>query len=165
MKTLWSPWRSEYIENIASAQKGAKDCIFCLPEGFAGPEPDRLVLYSDPLALAMMNLYPYNNGHLLIAPRRHIARLELATAGERLRLMDLCARATQAITQALGPDGFNIGVNQGRVAGAGIADHLHFHVVPRWEGDVNFMCSIAETKLVSQHLLTTYEKLKPHFAD
>jgi ATP adenylyltransferase len=138
-------------------------CVFCLPEGHAGPLPERLVLCADALVFLVMNRYPYNNGHVLAAPRRHVATLAQATREERAALMELTVRATETIGELLAPDGFNIGVNQGRTAGAGIDAHLHVHVTPRWNGDTNYMTVLADTRVVPEHIRRTYERLLERF--
>jgi Diadenosine tetraphosphate (Ap4A) hydrolase and other HIT family hydrolases len=135
------------------------DCFFCLPPGHCGPDKDRLVLYSDRTALVMMNLFPYNNGHLLVAPRRHIASMSAADAAERLALFDLVARATEVLTRVMEPPGFNIGINQGRVSGGSVEDHLHIHVTPRFLGDSNYMTVFGQTRVISEHILSTFDKL------
>jgi ATP adenylyltransferase len=106
-----------------------------------------------------MNLYPYNNAHLMAAPRRHVATLALATASERAALINLAARATEALDQAMAPHGYNLGINQGEVAGAGLVEHLHFHITPRYLGDTNYMTVLAETRVIPEHLRATYDKL------
>jgi ATP adenylyltransferase len=113
--------------------------------------------------MVMLNRYPYNNGHLLVAPRRHIASPELLSREERGILADLVALAVERLRTALRPAAFNVGANLGRAAGAGIAEHIHWHVVPRWEGDTNFMPVIASTRVLSQHLEESYALLAPHF--
>jgi ATP adenylyltransferase len=113
----------------------------------------------------MLNRYPYNNGHLMIAPRRHVASPELLTRAERLALDDLIVHAIRQLRRLLRPTGLNLGVNLGEVAGAGIADHMHWHLVPRWLGDTNFMPVIASTRVLSQHLVESFELLAPHFKE
>jgi ATP adenylyltransferase len=157
---LWAPWRGAYLS--ASAERG-RGCIFCFGTLGAREHRRRLVLYAGPLALVMLNLYPYNNGHLLIAPRRHLASPELLDRAEREALAELQAAAVSLLRPAFNCDGFNLGANLGRFAGAGIADHLHWHVVPRWEGDVNFMPVLAATRVISQHIEETFDLLEPLF--
>ena len=123
----------------------------------------RLVLYAGPLALVMLNRYPYNNGHLMVAPRRHVASPELLERAERAALAELQAAAVKLLRPAFNSDGFNLGVNLGRAAGAGFADHMHWHLVPRWEGDTNFMPVMAATRVISQHLEETFDLLEPLF--
>jgi ATP adenylyltransferase len=162
MDNLWAPWRSDYILGRTEAAAG---CIFCVkpargPAGFA----DELILCATPRAFVMMNAYPYNNGHVMVAPRAHVARPGDLPAADHDELFRLVTAATRALERALHPDGVNLGVNLGRVAGAGVADHCHVHLVPRWNGDTNFMPVIGETKVISQHLRSSYEALLPHFA-
>jgi ATP adenylyltransferase len=134
-------------------------CVFCLPKDHLGPLPERLVLHADQDALVIMNRFPYNNAHLMVAPRRHVATLAEATEAERLAIVNLAARATKILDEVQRPDGYNLGVNQGLVAGAGIADHLHLHVTPRYNGDTNYMTVLAETRVVPEHIQATYRKL------
>jgi ATP adenylyltransferase len=128
-----------------------------------GPCPERLVLRSDSVSLVVMNLYPYNNAHLLVAPRRHVATLALATEEERLAIINQAALATTILDQVLSPHGYNLGVNQGQVAGAGLADHLHLHVTPRYMGDVNYMTALSETRVIPEHVRATYDRLVGYF--
>jgi ATP adenylyltransferase len=157
---LWAPWRGVYLR--AAAKPGGR-CIFCFGTLGARERRRRLVLYAGPLALVMLNLYPYNTGHLMIAPRRHLASPELLERAERAALAALQAAAVALLRPAFNCDGFNLGANLGRFAGAGIADHLHWRVVPRWEGDVNFMPVLAATRVISQHLEDTFDLLEPLF--
>lgn len=157
---LWAPWRGAYL---SAGAKPGRGCIFCFGTLGARERRRRLVLYTGPLALVMLNLYPYSNGHLLIAPRRHLASPDLLDRSERTALAELQAAAVAVLRPAFNCDGFNLGANLGRFAGAGIADHLHWHVVPRWEGDVNFMPVLAATRVISQHLEETFDLLEPLF--
>jgi ATP adenylyltransferase len=138
-------------------------CIFCLRRLNEGALSRQLVLYAGRQALVMLNRYPYNNGHLMVAPRRHIGSPELLEREERAILADLVAFAVERLRTALRPAAFNVGANLGRAAGAGFAEHMHWHVVPRWEGDTNFMPVIASTRVLSQHLEESYALLAPHF--
>jgi ATP adenylyltransferase len=157
---LWAPWRSAYL---TAARTGAARCIFCFGQIAAAERRRRLVLHAGPLALIMLNRYPYNNGHLMVAPRRHLASPELLTRDERTMLGELIALAVDRLRTALRPDALNLGANLGRAAGAGIADHMHWHVVPRWEGDTNFMPVMTGTRVLSQHLRQSFALLAPHF--
>lgn len=157
---LWAPWRSAYLTRTRSTPQG---CIFCLQRRSAAQLSRRLILYAGPQALVMLNRYPYNNGHLMVAPRRHVGSPELLSRDERTTLADLVAFAVERLRAALDAAAFNVGANLGRVAGAGFADHMHWHVVPRWEGDTNFMPVIASTRVLSQHLEESYALLAPHF--
>jgi ATP adenylyltransferase len=158
---LWAPWRAAYLRTVAS--RAPRGCIFCFGKLGVRERRRRLVLWAGPLAVVMLNRYPYNNGHLMIAPRRHLASPELLDRAERAALAELQAAAVERLRQALKCDGLNLGANLGRSAGAGFADHMHWHVVPRWEGDVNFMPVIAGTRVLSQHLEETFDLLSPLF--
>jgi ATP adenylyltransferase len=139
-----------------------KSCIFCHhPAG--GQHKKSLLLHAGRSSLVMLNRYPYSSSHLLIAPRKHTANLSKLTADEMLDLFATLQRSVEALTAALKPAGFNIGMNLGRVAGAGITRHLHLHVVPRWQGDTNFMPIVAESMVLPEHLDRTYERLAPVF--
>jgi ATP adenylyltransferase len=124
---------------------------------------ERLILYAGPRAIVMLNRYPYSSGHLLVAPRRHTASPELLDLEERNTVSNLVALATAHLRQAYRPDGINIGANLGRSAGASFADHMHWHLVPRWEGDANFMTVLVSTRVLAQPLMETYELLEPLF--
>ncbi len=145
-RPLWAPWRIDYI---LSPKQG--ECIFC--EAAAGDAKQaRWVIDRSEHCFTMLNAYPYGPGHALVAPRRHLAELDELTEEEMLELMTLARRAAAAQRQAMSPDGYNVGLNLGRVAGAGIADHLHLHVVPRWDGDTSFMPVLADTRVIPQSL-------------
>jgi ATP adenylyltransferase len=157
---LWAPWRSTYLR---TARARSRACIFCLGRLSERARRRQLVLYMGPVALVMLNRYPYNNGHLLIAPRRHVASPELMSRDERRVIGEIIAQAVPLIRRVLKPQGFNLGANLGRTAGAGFADHVHWHVVPRWDGDTNFMPVISSTRLLSQHLEESFALLDPVF--
>ena len=139
------------------------ECIFCAAAK-ANNTRATLTLYRDPDALVMMNRYPYTNGHLMVAPIAHEARLFQSTDESLRALIRLTAEAQRILSDVYQPDGFNVGMNFGQVAGAGIADHYHMHIVPRWSGDSNFMTVTARTRLVPEELETTFDKLQPRFA-
>jgi ATP adenylyltransferase len=157
---LWAPWRSAYLARASAAPQA---CIFCLKRLGVAAMRRRFVLYAGAGALVMLNRYPYNNGHLMVAPRRHVASPELLSREERAILADLVAFAIERLRAVMRPAAFNVGANLGRAAGAGFADHMHWHVVPRWEGDTNFMPVISSTRVLSQHLEESYALLAPHF--
>lgn len=157
MEVLWAPWRMEYI-----ADPKARGCIFCA--ALEGDARDRLVLGTSAASLVMLNRFPYQNGHLMVAPRRHTAALHALPDAEHADLAETLRRSVQTLGEVFRPGGFNVGLNLGACAGAGIAEHLHWHIVPRWDGDVNFMPMLAEVKVVPQHLLTTYDRLVPAFS-
>jgi len=146
--------------------KGPKPsgCFLCEAAN-AGPDRDAelLVLARGELVLAMLNRYPYNNGHLMVAPRAHLADLDELPAATADALTALTQRSLRVLREALRPEGFNLGINSGKIAGAGVADHVHQHVVPRWNGDTNFMPVIAETKILNEHLTTSYNELREAF--
>lgn len=154
---LWAPWRSAYIG------KAPTGCIFCFGRLGAEARRRRLMLNAGRLAVVMLNRYPYNNGHLMVAPRRHVASPELLTREERIELTEIVARAVQRLRAAYRPAGLNVGANLGHAAGAGFADHMHWHLVPRWEGDNNFMPVIGATRVLPQSLTETYARLEPLF--
>ncbi|MBC7358761.1 MAG: HIT domain-containing protein [Desulfacinum sp.] len=157
MRNLWAPWRMEYILG-----KREPYCIFC-PEGDGLSDEERLILYRGDLTMVMMNKYPYNNGHLLVAPWRHVASIEDLTEEEMTDIMRMVRECVQILRKVMRPDGFNVGLNLGAAAGAGVESHLHFHVVPRWEGDTNFMTVFADVRSIPEHLRQTYAKLLPYF--
>ncbi len=155
MKHLWAPWRLAYIKRSEPTEAG---CIFCtLPR--EGRDREHRILYQGPRAFAMLNTFPYNSGHLMIIPRRHLADPADLDAAETLELWHLTAATMQALRDAYHPEGFNVGINIGRAAGAGILDHLHIHVVPRWVGDTNFMPILGEVKVLPEDLGDTYDRL------
>jgi ATP adenylyltransferase len=160
MEQLWSPWRMEYIQ--ANKDETDRGCVFCaLLE--PGNDEER-ILRREELAFVTQAKYPYNPGHLLVLPTRHVGELEDLTADENAIISALLQRCTTAMREALQPHGFNVGLNLGRVAGAGIPEHLHWHVVPRWGGDTNFMPVIGQTRVLPELLAQTFEKLEPYFA-
>jgi ATP adenylyltransferase len=159
MDRLWSPWRLAYV--TAAAGTGTPSCIFC--SALDSNDAESLVLFRGATCYAVLNLYPYNNGHLMIVPNRHVATLAGLTDEELADLMRFTQRAELAIEEAYHPQGMNIGINLGRPAGAGIVDHVHVHVVPRWTGDTNFMSAIGETRVLPEDLETTAKRLRPIF--
>ncbi len=154
MKTMWAPWRIEYI---LSDKEGI--CIFC----DALSENDDLTLYKGRLTMVMMNKFPYTNGHLLVAPSRHVSSLSELQKDEMGELMATVERSVAILKKVMNPDGFNIGLNLGKVAGAGVEEHLHFHIVPRWFGDVNALTVFGEVRVIPEHIQSTYHNLKPQF--
>lgn len=157
MERIWAPWRVPYIR----LQK-PQGCIFC---GKPGENNDaaNYILYRGDLNFIIMNLFPYNPGHLMVVPYRHIGKLEDMTAGERNEHYELVSRSVGVLRNVAGSESFNIGMNLGRVAGAGIDDHIHTHIVPRWNGDNNFMPVIGETRVISESLDDIYNRLKDKF--
>lgn len=155
MKTMWAPWRIEYI-----LSEKEPECIFCN----ALSKTDDLTLFKGRDTLVVMNKFPYINGHLLIAPVRHISSLDQLNRHEMGELLAEVDRTVRILKQAMRPDGFNVGLNLGRVAGAGVEEHLHFHVVPRWFGDTNALTVFADVRVIPEHLQATYDNLKPYFS-
>jgi ATP adenylyltransferase len=150
------------MEYITSAREEGEGCIFCdLPA--AGDDERALILVRNESAFLMLNSYPYNPGHLMVAPLRHVGELGDLSEEELVATGTLLQRSIGALREEMGPDGFNIGMNLGRVAGAGIPGHLHWHVVPRWNGDTNFMPVVGETRVLPESLQDTYRKLRPRF--
>lgn len=154
MKAIFAPWRMDFI--LGKKEKG---CVFCNRVKRSRDRSD-LILYRGKWSFVILNKYPYNSGHLMVVPFRHIASLERLTTEERAEMFDLLARSEKVMRKAIKAQGFNIGLNLGKAAGAGIDDHLHFHVVPRWIADTNFWPVIAATKSMPQHLMETYDCLK-----
>jgi ATP adenylyltransferase len=155
-KPLWAPWRLEYIAQ-ADEQEG---CVFCIEAAGALSQDESLRVHEGDAAIALLNKFPYSSGHLMIAPRRHLGALGDLTDDEAVEIHRLAASAVDVLTRSYGPGGFNLGWNLGRVAGAGIADHVHLHVVPRWAGDTNFMPVLADVKVIPEHLLETRDRLR-----
>ena len=140
-----------------------QSCIFCVDDDKARPDKERLILFVGRLSMVMMNKYPYNNGHLLVAPRRHAPDLSALTAEEMTDLLAKVRDSIELMRRDSSPDGFNVGLNLGRVAGAGVESHMHFHIVPRWNGDTNFMTVFADVRVVPEHLEAAFDRLAPLF--
>jgi ATP adenylyltransferase len=158
MKQLWAPWRMTYINQ--GLQEGG--CVFC-EKNSEQDARGALVLAHTDYTLIMLNKYPYNNGHLLLAPKRHEQHLSNLSRDEYVDLNEALRQSVEIVRKSYHPSGINLGMNLGKCAGAGIEDHLHWHIVPRWDGDTNFMPVVGETRVMPQHLLVTYDQLKPHF--
>lgn len=158
MEKLWSPWRSKYIESFKSDEDKSK-CIFCQMMDLDSNNLDNLVVDNSELTITVLNLYPYNNGHLMVIPKHHTKDFYALSKAELTESFQKLQQAEKALTKVLNPHGFNIGANIGRVAGAGIEEHIHFHIVPRWSGDSNFMPVIGDVKVISQDLRETKSKL------
>ncbi len=157
MKPIWAPWRMEYIETEKPA-----GCVLC-----EKPKQDNdaasYILYRGDKSFVIMNTYPYNPGHLMIAPYRHVATIEDLTTEELHEHIEIVSRSIKVLRKAFNPGGFNVGINMGKAAGAGITDHVHTHVVPRWQGDTNFMPVFADVSVIPQALADTYEQLRGKF--
>jgi ATP adenylyltransferase len=153
MEYLWAPWRVEYIERYPES-----GCILCQKPGEDNDEPN-LILHRGEHNFIVMNAFPYNPGHLMVAPYRHVADLQDLTDGEANEHLDIVKKSLRLLKDVMKPTGFNVGLNLGKVAGAGIAEHLHTHIVPRWQGDTNFMPVLSDTKVMSEGLSALYRKL------
>lgn len=156
---LWAGWRSAYIEGVAAEPtEHPDDCLFCRLAEL--PDDEAFVLERTPRTFTVMNAYPYTSGHLMVAPLRHVGDLESLDADEAADVMHGVQRACAAVRSAYRPDGLNVGVNIGRVAGAGVPGHVHVHALPRWSGDSNFMTSVAEARVLPESLRASWEKLR-----
>ena len=172
MDRLWAPWRMAYILGShgsgpgAAADQGAQECIFCrFPAEGPAHFSEHQILCCNASAFVIMNRFPYNSGHIMVVPRQHTADLLALSAADYQATCELLRRSVAIVTRELSAHGCNIGMNLGRVAGAGIDQHAHFHIVPRWNGDTNFMPVIGDVKVLSEHMVATFEKLRPPFAD
>ncbi|MGQ4808786.1 AP-4-A phosphorylase [Candidatus Entotheonellaceae bacterium PAL068K] len=154
---VWAPWRMQYIRSEKEAA-----CIFC-DKPPQHRDAENLILWRGSTVFVMMNRYPYNNGHLMVVPHAHVASLSDLYAPQRAEILDLTACCENILQHALHPNGFNIGMNLGAAAGAGIAEHLHMHIVPRWQGDTNYMTVVGDLRVIPQHIDQTYQMLAPHF--
>jgi len=155
-RPLWAPWRLEYIKQADEQLV----CVFCEEAAGNLVENESLLVHEGETAVAILNKYPYSSGHLMVAPRRHVGSLAELTDEEALEIHRLSVAGVDVLGRAYGPGGFNLGWNLGYVAGAGIADHVHLHVVPRWSGDTNFMPVLADVKVLPEHLLETRDRLR-----
>jgi len=158
MRVLWAPWRMDYI--LSDDKKGG--CIFC-PGDDRKMDEGRLILYVGSMTMVMMNRFPYINGHLLVAPVRHLPDFEGLSDEETLDLLLTVRKSIDILKSVMNPEGFNVGLNLGKVAGAGVKEHVHFHIVPRWNGDTNYMTVLGDVRIISEHIEETYGKLRPHF--
>jgi ATP adenylyltransferase len=157
MDRMWAPWRIGYI----LSDKKEDGCVFC--NAFRAKDDKKyLVLCRSEYSFIIMNKFPYNAGHVMIVPNKHIDNPLLLSEEEQLDIFTMVNKGINALKQALKPDGFNLGMNLGRVAGAGIDDHIHIHIVPRWNGDTNFMSTVADIKVISESIEETYEKIKKY---
>ena len=154
---LWAPWRMEYI--LGEKESG---CIFCTRIN-QDDDKENLILLRGKNDFVIMNKYPYNNGHLMVVPNRHTSEFDSLSDPEKLEMMNLVSKSMNVLKKTVNPDGFNVGLNIGKIAGAGIDDHLHFHIVPRWAADTNFMPVVGQTKIISENLGETWERLKEGF--
>ena len=158
MDRLWTPWRLPYVVGDAKSER----CVFC--DAFERSDDEQtLILFRGSAAFVILNLFPYNNGHLMVLPNRHIGSLAAATRAELCEMIELTQRAEVAVNEAYAPHGMNVGINLGKPAGAGILDHVHIHVVPRWNGDTNFMTIVGGTRVLPEELPQTAGRLRPIF--
>lgn len=161
MESLWAPWRAEYIKKASIKEEG---CFLC--DAWNSSEPKTSwVVHKEVLSFVILNIYPYNSGHVMVVPSKHVANLEDLEQSEAVNLISLLQKTVLAIKSAYNPLGLNIGMNLGRAAGAGLEDHLHFHIVPRWYGDTNFMPIVSQTKVLPETLDETFLKLKKAFEE
>ncbi|HEX8142647.1 MAG TPA: HIT domain-containing protein [Pyrinomonadaceae bacterium] len=165
MDILWSPWRYDYIKSGSSEEqrRAHAPCVFCAIQEETGDDESRFILHRARYNFVVLNIYPYISGHLLIVPYAHMAELDAAPKETTDELMDLTKRSQTLLREAYHPHGFNLGMNLGRAAGAGVAEHIHLHIMPRWTGDSNFMSTIGETRVIPEDLKTTYHKLHGKF--
>lgn len=160
MERIWAPWRQSYVSN----SKSEISCIFC-PDPAGKDDRERLILARSTFSLMMLNRYPYTGGHLMVAPLRHTAELEDLSDDEMLDLMHLLVRGRALLRRVANPDGFNVGLNLGKAAGAGVEEHLHIHIVPRWNGDSNFMTVVGDVRVIPDGLTEAYERFSTALAD
>ncbi len=163
MKRMWSPWRSAYIETFKNPpRKKSKKSIFTQALE-ANDDDKQFIVWRGKHCFVIMNRYPYNSGHMMIVPYRQVARFDELTDAELMDMMKATRRAIRALEKEMRPEGFNFGANFGRASGAGVNDHIHFHIVPRWNGDTNFMPVLTDTKVISEDMRVTLEKLRRSF--
>jgi ATP adenylyltransferase len=162
LERLWSPWRAKYIASGVDSQ--ANGCVFCLIAGDPDHDETNFVLHRATHTFIVLNLYPYITGHLMVVPYLHTSEFDSMPKEITDELMDLTKRSQTALREVYAPSGFNVGMNLGAAAGAGIVGHLHIHALPRWSGDTNFMTTIAESRVIPESLETTYSKLRPRFS-
>jgi ATP adenylyltransferase len=160
MDYLWSPWRYRYV----TKEQPADGCVFCR-KAAEHRDAENLILYRSAHNFVLLNLYPYTTGHLMVVPYQHVATLEEAPLDAVREMMELGRMAEMCLRKVYRPGGLNLGLNIGQAAGAGIAEHLHLHVLPRWPGDVNFMTTVSETRVLPEDLNVTYERLAEAFAN
>lgn len=164
MDVLWSPWRYDYIKaDEKSVEPDSKACVFCGILNSSASDEEKFILHRAEFNFVILNIYPYISGHLMIVPFDHLAALDRAEKESSDELMDLTKRCQGVLKTVYEPHGINIGMNLGKAAGAGVTDHFHMHLLPRWVGDANFMTAIGETRTIPESLETTFRKLKPHF--
>ncbi len=159
MKSLWAPWRMEFV----SGAHQPEGCVFCTLPSSRKKNKDNLIFHHGRKAFVILNRYPYSNGHLMVVPYRHLSDFSELTTTEHQEIGSLISRSLKVLKKTLKPQGFNVGLNLGKAAGAGIEQHLHYHVVPRWIGDTNFMPVIGELRVLPEFIFDTYKKLMKNF--
>jgi ATP adenylyltransferase len=160
LDTLWSPWRYEYIAASGAADSESSRCVFCSLRDDPNKDEANFVIHRADHGFVVLNIYPYISGHLLVVPYEHVGNLDAASKQTTDELMDLTKRCQTALREVYKPQGFNVGMNLGRSAGAGIVDHIHIHILPRWVGDTNFMSTVSNTRVIPEDLTITYRKLR-----
>lgn len=163
MDTLWSPWRYDYIASGNPQDRESRGCVFCSIRDDPEHDQGNFVVHRAHYSFVVLNIYPYISGHLLIVPNEHVGDLDAASKETTDEMMDLSKRCQAALREAYQPAGYNLGMNLGKSAGAGIVEHIHIHMMPRWTGDTNFMTTVAETRVIPENLATTYRKLREKF--
>lgn len=161
MDVLWSPWRYDYIS--AGSDSKPRACVFCSILNNSAADEENFILHRAEFNFVVLNIYPYTSGHMMVVPYAHLSSVDAAEKAATDEMMDLLKKAATALNEVYSPDGINSGMNLGRAAGAGVAEHYHMHVLPRWVGDVNFMTAIAQTRTLPETLLDTFNKLKGRF--
>lgn len=162
MDVLWSPWRYDYIKS-GNASSDDKVCVFCSLLNNPASDADKYIVHRAGYNFVVLNIYPYSTGHLMIVPFAHIGELDELEPESAAEMMELTKTAQKVLREVYAPDGFNLGMNLGKAAGAGVAGHIHMHILPRWAGDANFMTAIGQTRTLPEDLKTTYDKLKNKF--
>lgn len=163
MDILWNPWRYDYIKSGDQKSANPSGCVFCEILKSPATDEEKFILHRAGFNFVILNIYPYVSGHLMVVPYTHLADLDHADKQTTDEMMDLAKQCQSAIREVYQPNGMNLGMNFGKAAGAGVAEHFHLHILPRWVGDVNFMTSIGETRTIPEDLQTTYDKLKGKF--
>lgn len=163
MDILWNPWRYEYIKSGDQKAADSNDCVFCKILNNPASDEEQFILHRAGFNFVILNIYPYISGHIMIVPYEHFAELDEAGKQTTDEMMDLAKKCQSILREVYKPNGMNLGMNFGKAAGAGVAEHFHLHILPRWIGDVNFMTSIGETRTIPEDLRTTFEKLKGKF--
>jgi len=160
MEMMWAPWRGDYITGTVDQEiPKSEECVFCEAQKVQA-DRDRYIIHRGKNAFVILNLYPYNNGHMMIIPNSHICKPEMMDAETRCEVMDLIIKAEVVLDKVYKPHGINIGANIGAAAGAGIAQHMHFHILPRWNADVNFMTAVANTRVIPESLEISWKKIR-----